>query len=123
MSPCQIGIIQIAGTIVPGTTDIGNHCDDCITTIALPFSVTLYDQTFTMVNLSSNGNAQFTTTDAAFTNQCLPWATHNYTIFPYWDDQLTTAAGWHFHLDLGYRASAYLQHRMAYHLFLRRWQR
>jgi hypothetical protein len=26
------------------------------------------------------------TTDAAFTNQCLPWTPHNYTIYPYWDD-------------------------------------
>ena len=62
-----------------------------VTTIALPFSYTLYDQTFTTINLSSNGNAQFTTTDAAFTNQCLPWAAHNYTIFPYWDDQLANS--------------------------------
>ena len=26
------------------------------------------------------------TTDTTFTNVCLPWAAHNYTIFPYWDD-------------------------------------
>ena len=32
------------------------------------------------------------TTDTAFTNVCpLPWAAHNYTIFPYWDDQRTDA--------------------------------
>src|SRR6266545_4372337 len=86
VSPCQIGITQGAGTIVPGGTDIGNHCDDCITTIALPFPFTFYGQTFTSVNLSSNGNAQFTTTDTTFTNTCLPWTGHDYTIFPYWDD-------------------------------------
>ena len=79
-------IAQIGGSIVPGTTDIGNHGDDAVTTVALPFPYTLYDQTFTSINLSSNGNAQFTTTDAAFTNQCLPWTTHDYTILPYWDD-------------------------------------
>ena len=79
-------IAQIGGSIVPGTTDIGNHGDDTVVTIALPFSYTLYDQTFTSINLSSNGNAQFVTTDTTFTNQCLPWTTHNYTIFPYWDD-------------------------------------
>jgi hypothetical protein len=86
VSPCQIAITQGAGTIVPGTTDIGNHGDDTVTTVALPFPFTLYDQTFTSVNLSSNGNAQFTTTDATFNNTCLPWTGHNYTIFPYWDD-------------------------------------
>ena len=78
---------------MPGTTDIGNHGDDTVTTIALPFSYTLYDQTFTSINLSSNGNAQFTTTDTTFTNQCLPWTTHNYSIYPYWDDLYLVNSG------------------------------
>ena len=94
-TPC-IGpyvINQIGGSIVPGTTDIGNHGDDTVTTIALPFPYTLYDQSFTSINLSSNGNAQFTTTDATFTNQCLPWLTHNYTIYPYWDDLYLVNSG------------------------------
>ena len=52
-------ITQIGGSIVPGTTDIGNHGDDTVTTIALPFPYALYGTTFTTVNLSSNGNAQF----------------------------------------------------------------
>ena len=74
-TPCNAAYVvtQIGGTIVPGTTDIGNHGDDTVTTIALPFPFTLYDQSFTSINLSSNGNAQFATTDATFTNQCLPW--------------------------------------------------
>src|SRR5207253_1359432 len=29
-------------TIVPGTTDTGNHCDDCNTAITLPFAFRLY---------------------------------------------------------------------------------
>jgi hypothetical protein len=92
--PCAgLTIIQIAGSIVPGTTDIGNHGDDTVTTVALPFPFTLYGQTFTSTNLSSNGNAQFMTTDTAFTNQCLPWTTHNYTIFPYWDDLYLVNSG------------------------------
>ena len=78
---------------MPGTTDIGNHGDDPVTTVALPFPFTLYGQTFTSINLSSNGNAQFMTTDATFTNQCLPWTTHNYTIFPYWDDLYLVNSG------------------------------
>ena len=91
--PDHYTISQIGGSIVPGTTDIGNHGDDQVTTVALPFSYTLYDQTFNAVNLSSNGNAQFTTLDTAFTNSCLPWLTHNYTIFPYWDDLFLVNAG------------------------------
>ncbi len=89
----QYTIAQIGGSIVPGTTDIGNHGDDTVVTIALPFSYTLYDQTFTSINLSSNGNAQFTTTDTTFGNVCLPWAAHNYTIFPYWDDLYLVNSG------------------------------
>ena len=68
-------IAQIGGSIVPGTTDTGNHGDDQTTTVPLPFSYSLYDQTFNSITVSSNGNAQFTTTDTAFTNVCpLPWA-------------------------------------------------
>jgi hypothetical protein len=94
-TPCvgAYTITQIGGSIVPGTTDIGNHGDDTVTTIALPFPYTVYGTTFTSVNLSSNGNAQFLTTDAAFTNQCLPWTTHNYTILPYWDDLYLVNSG------------------------------
>jgi hypothetical protein len=90
--PCAgLTIIQVGGSIVPGTVDIGNHGDDQVTIAALPFPFTLYGQTFTSINLSSNGSAQFMTTDTAFTNVCLPWTTHDYTVFPYWDDQRTDA--------------------------------
>src|SRR5205085_332115 len=40
-----------AGSIVPGTTDTGNHCDDCATTITFPFPVALYGYTFTTANV------------------------------------------------------------------------
>src|SRR5207249_4317186 len=86
-------ISQITASIVPGTTDTGNHGDDTVVTIPLPFSYALYDQTFSSINLSSNGNAQFTTTDTTFTNSCLPWTSHNYTIFPYWDDLFLVNSG------------------------------
>src|SRR5262245_29331170 len=44
--PCQYTITYGAQTIVPGSTDTGNHCAWCDTTINLPFSFVLYDQTF-----------------------------------------------------------------------------
>ena len=94
-TPCVAGytITQIGGSIVPGTTDIGNHCDDCVNTISLPFPYTVYDQIYNAVTLSSNGTAQFTTADAGFSNLCLPWTLHNYTVLPYWDDLYTLNAG------------------------------
>ena len=84
---------------MPGTTDIGNHGDDTGNHRGVALLLLLYGTDFHRVNLSSNGNAQFTTSDTAFTNQCLPWTTHNYTIFPYWDDlYLVNSWVWHIHL-------------------------
>src|SRR5262249_32309103 len=42
--PSQYVFTAGTDTIVPGTTDIGSHCDDCDTQIALPFPFQLYDQ-------------------------------------------------------------------------------
>jgi hypothetical protein len=92
-TPC-IGayvINQIGGSIVPGTTDTGNHIDDGTTPITLPFSYTLYDQTYTAANVDSNGTFQFVSPVSIFTNTCLPDTTRTYLIFPYWDDQRTDA--------------------------------
>jgi hypothetical protein len=51
----------------------------------------LYGTTFTSINLSSNGDAQFTTTSAGSSSICVPWPGHNDTIFPYWTDLRTDA--------------------------------
>jgi hypothetical protein len=86
-APNDYTITTGSGTIVPGTTDTGNHCDDCITIITLPFPVTLYDQTFFSVGISSNGNLQFTgASQSDFANQCPPTATVIDLIAPYWQD-------------------------------------
>ena len=58
----------VAGrTFVSGVDDIGNHCDNCSTAIALPFQVTLYDQVYTMATAGSNGQLTF---GAAYDNLC-----------------------------------------------------
>ena len=58
-------------TIVPGTTDTGNHCDDCATSIALPFPVAVYGQTFTTANVGSNGSLDLIGNQTPFTHGCL----------------------------------------------------
>src|SRR5262245_47343483 len=55
-----------SGTLVPGVTDIGNHCDECSTVITLPFPVTLYGQTYTSAAAGSNGHLTFGTPDDDF---------------------------------------------------------
>jgi hypothetical protein len=91
------GIAQIGGSIDPGTTDIGNNCDDCITPVTLPFAFTIYGTSYTSVNLGSNGDATFGTTDPnIYTQHCLPvqrTATEYFidTIFADYGDHRTDA--------------------------------
>src|SRR5207249_9773935 len=79
--------------IVPGTTDIGNHCDDCATTIALPFAYNLYGTSFTSASATSNGQLDFQVTDTNWTNTCLPDTSAGYAIFAHWDDLRTDISG------------------------------
>ena len=91
LTPCAgLTISQIGGTIVPGNTDTGNHAEDLVTNVALPFPYMACGVARTSINVSANGNAQFTTSDVDYlSNTCLPWSDHNCTIFPYWDDLRT----------------------------------
>ena len=75
--------------IVPGTTDTGNHCDNCNTAVTLPFPFRLYAVTYTSVMVSSNGRLDFLcNNEPEFGSYCLPAAARNcpyaYTIFPLW---------------------------------------
>jgi hypothetical protein len=83
-------------TIVPGTTDTGNHVDDGDTLISLPFPFTLYENTYTSVNVSSNGRLDFVcgvhetfgvliACIPAPPNQC----PYDFTIFGLWVDMRT----------------------------------
>lgn len=73
-----------------GTVDTGNHCDDCSTTISLPFPVSVYGSTFTSASVSSNGVMVFAgSPNNSFANQCLPFGVPETMLAPYWDDQRT----------------------------------
>ena len=71
---CQYTFTTGTDTIVPGDTDTGNHVDDGDTFVALPFSFSLYDQTFNGVNVNSNGRLDFVTVNepGGFMSACLP---------------------------------------------------
>jgi len=81
-----------AGTlpIVPGTSDTGNHCDNCDTAVTLPFPFRLYGVTYTSAMVSSNGRLDFLCNNepAGGFGVCLPAGSRNcpfdYTIFPLW---------------------------------------
>ena len=59
------------GTITPGDTDTGNHCDDCFSSILLPFPVSVYGQTFTAANATSNGALELIGNSAPYTHGCV----------------------------------------------------
>jgi hypothetical protein len=83
------------GSIVPGTTDSGNHGDDVTTPLTLPFSWTLYGTQYTQVSVSSNGNIQFAASgNPGYVNDCLPsTAITAPTICAHWDDLMTNGTG------------------------------
>ena len=92
---CDYSISNGTEPIVAGTTDTGNHCDDCDTVVALPFSFQLYNQTFSSVNVNSNGRLDFVTVNepGGFTTSCLPAppnvGPYAFTIFGLWHDLRT----------------------------------
>ena len=59
------------GTITPGDTDTGNHCDDCFSSILLPFPVSVYGQTFVIANATSNGALELIGNSAPYTHGCV----------------------------------------------------
>src|SRR5439155_12327276 len=80
-------------SIVPGTTDTGNHVDDSPTTaIALPFPVAFYDQTFTSARVSANGFLVFSDTHSDY-DFCLPYSNHTNVVMPFGVDLYTVDSG------------------------------
>jgi hypothetical protein len=97
----QYVIIPGTDRVVPGNTNIGSDCDECDTFIPLPFDFQLYGTTYTGVNVSSNGRLDFVNANepGGFITACLPSPSnyftglpYNSTIFPLWQDQLTSAS-------------------------------
>lgn len=90
---------QSTGTVTTGTADIKNKCDDCVTSVDLPFKFDLYGKEFSSVKVSDNGNLQFD--DKAEENekggngQCFPTTSEffNYAIAVYWADFTTKPEG------------------------------
>ncbi len=77
-------------TVVPGTQDVGNHCDDCSTQITLPFSYTLYDRSFGSAYVTSNGQLDFSSpADESPYNTNLPDSSAQDAIFAHWGDLRT----------------------------------
>src|ERR1043166_6553213 len=85
-----------SGTITPGGTDTGVHCDDCEMPVNLPFSVSVYGTPTVVAYAGSNGTLQFAgpQTKPFFFAECVPvnptqGGPFLNTLFPYYDDLRT----------------------------------
>ncbi|HUS13447.1 MAG TPA: S-layer homology domain-containing protein [Chloroflexia bacterium] len=91
-TPCSLAstnysITASAGaTVVPAGADVGLHCDDCATTVGLPFPFALYGQPFSQVIVGSNGTLGFVGNSNSANTTCLPSQEFNYGILAYWQD-------------------------------------
>ncbi len=91
---CQYTFTEGTDPIVLGSTDTGNHCEDCDTFVALPFPFQLYDQTFNAVYVNSNGRLDFVCINEpeGYRVRCLPPPPNvcpfDYTIFGLWNHYL-----------------------------------
>ena len=100
-TPCNAGanytVSEQAGvSIISGTQDIGNHCENCVTPYTLPFPVRLYDRTFTSALLGNNGTVGFVANQNFSVGQCLPPTNppmFNYAILPFWGEVRTDGYG------------------------------
>ncbi len=64
-----------------------SDCDDCTESVSLPFSFTFYGNTYSSVNVSSNGNLQFDGASGEYFNGPIPSGDEpNNAIYPLWDD-------------------------------------
>jgi PKD repeat protein len=80
-------------SIVPGTADSGNHGDEVTTPLSLPFPFVFYGQSFSTVFLNSNGYLELLDNNSYYANFCLPYASFNYAIAPFWTDLRTDNPG------------------------------
>src|SRR6266542_1736839 len=91
---CQYITSSGTGTIAPGIIDTGNHCDNCLTLVTLPFPVTFYNSSFSQAYVSSNGNLQFTGNEPYLGTSCpLPIYCLGAAILAYQDDLRTDGPG------------------------------
>ncbi|HZW06564.1 MAG TPA: hypothetical protein VFF65_05525, partial [Phycisphaerales bacterium] len=86
-------ITSSTGAVIePGTADTGNHADNAVTPLTLPFPVSLYGVSYTAATVSTNGTLQFTTSSTTASNGCPRSAALGVALLPHWDDLRTDGA-------------------------------
>lgn len=84
------GFTSSTGTYVSGVDDIGNHGDEVMTTVALPFPVKIYSVPYSSCSVSSNGFVEFGQATQGF-NFSLPNSGFGALICAFQRDENTTS--------------------------------
>ena len=82
---CDYTMLVGTDTMFNSGSTIGLSGDDVVKTLTLPFTFQFYSNTYTTINVCSNGFANFGITYNAWTNNPLPSGVQN-AMFPFWDD-------------------------------------
>jgi subtilisin family serine protease len=91
-----------ATSFVPGDTALGLSGDDVNLNVSMAFPFTFYGTSYTSVNVSTNGNLQFSGSSIGWSNGSLPsTAAPNGAIYPYWDDMYVDASAGVYTTTLG----------------------
>jgi subtilisin-like proprotein convertase family protein len=79
--------IELRGDPSAAWLDFTNNPDDNVSIVPLNFDFPIYGMVYRQIEVSTNGNIQFTTLNTAFTNECLPSSVINdRMICVLWDD-------------------------------------
>ena len=100
------------GTIIPGVTDTGNHCDDCSTSSRYRFSHPLWHQLH-IRSCRFQWPPHLWHRQQRFTLSCMPVTPGTDVLGPYWRDQRTDSRKrlhrmWHLYYHHRYRSQPHL---------------
>ena len=95
---------QTGQSVIPGTSDLGLHCEECGTRVQLPFPFTLYNHTYSSAWVNVNGYLEFQYNEDEDLPSCIPTPRLGRAIAAFWWDLNTThTGGGRLHGDHGHR--------------------
>ncbi len=88
VTQASFGRIGLNADQVPGSA-----CDECVLSVNMPITFTMYGQSFTNVVLGDNGTLSFVANPNPPGTTCLPAPGFTYAILPYWDNLTMNFSG------------------------------
>jgi hypothetical protein len=84
-APGEYRIVESADAVmIPGDTDVGAHCDNCVVRIDFPFAVPLYERWYAQAWIDPHGALFFDHPTTTIHRHCVPWYDREDALFPAW---------------------------------------